>query len=84
MAELGLIGGAAIAFLLFQLICLGWQIQQHTDNPKIRRLVYGIGGAWLAYGGATLTDYQLENIGISLTLLLTVVLLIALADESLE
>ncbi len=84
LAELGLIGGAAIAFLLFQLTRLGWHVQKTTDDPKIRRIIYGIGGGWLAYGGATLTDYQLENISISFTLLLTVVLLVAIADETLE
>ncbi|OKH19777.1 O-antigen ligase family protein [[Limnothrix rosea] IAM M-220] len=83
LAELGLIGGAAIAFLLFQLIKLGWRVQKTTDHPKIKRLIYGLGGSWLAYGGATLTDYQLENISISFTLLLTVVLLVAIADETL-
>ena len=34
LAELGLIGGAAIAFLLVQLIRLGWQIQKTTDDRQ--------------------------------------------------
>ncbi|AFY36945.1 O-antigen polymerase [[Leptolyngbya] sp. PCC 7376] len=83
LAELGLIGGAAIAFLLFQLIRLGWKIQSISDSPQMKRLVYGVGGSWLAYGGASLTDYQLENIAISFPLLLTVILLIAAADQTL-
>jgi hypothetical protein len=83
LGELGLVGGLAIAYVLAQLVRLGWRIQGQTDHPHIRQLIYGIGGGWLAYGGATLTDYQLENIPISLTLTVSVALLISAADESL-
>ncbi|MGB2925984.1 MAG: O-antigen ligase family protein [Limnothrix sp.] len=83
LGELGLIGGAAIAFLLVQLIRLGWRVHTHADQFVLKRLLYGLGGSWFAYGVATLTDYQLENITISLTLIGTIVLLIAAADATL-
>lgn len=83
LGELGLIGGAAIAFLLVQLIRLGWRIHARTEDPNIKRLLYGIGGSWFAYGVATLTDYQLENIPISLTLTFSVILLLSVADQEL-
>ncbi len=84
LGELGLIGGVAIAFFLVQLIRLGHRIHHHTDNPKIKRLLYGLGGGWFAYAMATLTDYQLENIPISLTLTLTIILLLSVADQILN
>ncbi len=84
LGELGLIGGAAIAFFLVQLVRLGRRIHKNTDNPQIKRLLYGLGGGWFAYAMATLTDYQLENIPISLTLTLTVVLLLSVADQVLN
>ncbi|MEB3225613.1 MAG: O-antigen ligase family protein [Synechococcus sp.] len=80
LGELGLIGGMAIAFLIVQLIRLGWRIHSYTEDPSIKRLLYGLGGGWFAYAMATLTDYQLENIPISLTLTLSVVLLLTVAD----
>lgn len=82
LGELGLVGGGAIAYLLYCLVRLGWQVHQGTDNPRMRQLLYGVGGGWLAYGGATLTDYQLENIPISLTLTISVALVVAMADQT--
>ncbi|MBV5261892.1 O-antigen ligase family protein [Synechococcus moorigangaii CMS01] len=84
LGELGLIGGAAIAFFSVQLVRLGYRIHKNTDNPQIKRLLYGLGGGWFAYAMATLTDYQLENIPISFTLTLTLVLLLTVADQVLE
>ncbi|BAW96131.1 hypothetical protein NIES970_10540 [[Synechococcus] sp. NIES-970] len=83
LGELGLIGGLAIAFLVVQLVRLGWRVHQQTSDPAVRRLLYGLGGGWFAYAMATLTDYQLENIPISLTLALSVILLITVADQGL-
>lgn len=83
LGELGLIGGLAIAFLLVQLLRLGWHVHGLTEDFTARRLLYGLGGGWFAYAMAALTDYQLENIPISLTLTLTVVALVAIADRTL-
>ncbi|NJN74715.1 MAG: O-antigen ligase family protein [Limnothrix sp. RL_2_0] len=83
LGELGLIGGLAIAFLLVQLVRLGWRIHSLTEDLTARRLLYGLGGGWFAYAMAALTDYQLENIPISLTLAFTVLALLAIADRTL-
>lgn len=81
LGELGLIGMGAIAFLLGQMVRLGWRIHQQTTDINVRRFLYGMGGGWFAYGMATLTDYQLENIPISLTLTISTVTLILFADQ---
>lgn len=47
-----------------------------------RALLWGISGSFVAYGVSSLTDYQLENIGISSTLVVLVGLLLSLAQDT--
>lgn len=60
---------------------LWWQLSRHLPPGRDLTLLYGIGGSFLAYGVSSLTDYQLENVGISTILVLNIVLLIGLADR---
>ena len=78
--ELGLPG---LALYLVGIVLVGrlwWRLWQLPLAAADRYLLGGIGGACLAYGVSSLTDYQLENIPIAGTLLALVVLLISLAD----
>ncbi|HEY9877485.1 MAG TPA: O-antigen ligase family protein [Leptolyngbyaceae cyanobacterium] len=81
--ELGVMGiGLYLAFwgLLGR---LWWRLYRRLPMTATcdRMLLYGLGGSWLAYGIASLTDYQLENIPIASTLGLSVLLLLSLARE---
>lgn len=71
-------------------IYLGWiglcsrlwlRIHKQDLTLRDRWMLYGVGGSTLSYGVSSLTDYQLENIGISLVLTLNTTLLIYLADR---
>jgi tetratricopeptide (TPR) repeat protein len=78
--ELGLPG---LALYLTGLVLIGrlwWRLWQCPLAATDRAMLGGLGGGLLAYGVASLTDYQLENIPIATTLLLVLVLLLALAD----
>lgn len=80
LGELGLLGLSAYGFLIGCLGYLWYRLYQVLSELQERYLLYGIGGGLLAYGVASLTDYQLENIGLSSTLVVLVILLIGLAD----
>ncbi|NJO94049.1 MAG: hypothetical protein HC820_06240 [Hydrococcus sp. RM1_1_31] len=80
LGELGLVGFAAFLFSIGCLLRLWWRLYRRLSKPNERYLLYGIGGSWLAYAVSSLTDYQLENISISSTLVVLIVLLIGLAD----
>ena len=78
--ELGLPGLVLYMAGLFLIGRLWWRLWRLPLTAEDRYLLGGIGGAFLAYGVSSLTDYQLENIPIAGTLLALVVLLISLAD----
>lgn len=65
--ELGIGGGLIYVGLAMCLIRLGWQLQQ-LPNPKERKLSFMVIMALTGYGISSLTDYQLENIPIAVTL----------------
>lgn len=78
--ELGLPG---LLLYLASLVLIGrlwWRLWRLSLTAADRYLLGGIGGAFLAYGVSSLTDYQLENIPIAGTLLALVLLLLGLAD----
>jgi O-antigen ligase len=79
-AELGILGLIVYCSLLIVLFRLGMQLHRNITEASDRILLYGIGASWLGYGISSLLDYQLENIGISMTLIVTTVLLISLGD----
>jgi putative inorganic carbon (hco3(-)) transporter len=80
--ELGL-AGLALYIAWWVIVGRLWWRLYHL--PQIagpeRLLLYGIGGSFLAYGVASLTDYQLENIAITSTLVLNLLLLLALSQQ---
>ncbi|WP_346291862.1 O-antigen ligase family protein [Sphaerothrix gracilis] len=83
-AELGLIG---IGLYVGWLASIGWlwlRLARKDLATCDRLLLYGVGGSFLAYGVSSLTDYQLENIGIASTLVLNLVLLTGLAAAQLQ
>ncbi|MFK8183236.1 MAG: O-antigen ligase family protein [Phormidesmis sp.] len=84
VAELGLLGFVSYGLLLAWLLRTGAKLQRKIKHPQDRILLYSVGASCFAYAVSSLTDYQLENIGISSVLLLNVVLIVALADEHLE
>ena len=81
MGELGLLGVTAYIGLLASLARLWIRLYRKLINPGDRLLLYGIGSSLFAYSVSSLTDYQLENIGIASTIVLHMILLIGLADS---
>lgn len=81
LGELGLLGFSAYLFLIGSLGYLWYRLDRQLTQTKDRYLLYGIGGGLLAYIVSSLTDYQLENIGISSTIVFLIILLIGLADR---
>ena len=97
LAETGLIGFSGYLLWIAGLVRLGILVHRrlashietstlsllNTDrgvqNDQI--LLYSIAASWFAYAVSSLTDYQLENIGISTTLLISTALLIHLGDR---
>lgn len=82
LGEMGLVGFSAVLIFLGLIIRLWLCLYQRLSLPKSRYLLYGIGGSLVAYSASVLTDYQLENIGISGTIVCLLVLLLTLADDS--
>jgi O-antigen ligase len=80
VGELGLLGLSGAGALLGCIGVLWYRLYRSLSEVRLRYLLYGIGSALLAYLFSTFTDYQLENIGISSTLVALIALLIGLAD----
>ena len=83
LGELGLVG---IGLYLMGMGWGGWlwaRLYRKIPSGTDQALLFGIGGSVLAYGVSSLTDYQLENIPIALTLVSSVALLIHLGDRHL-
>lgn len=80
LGELGLMGLCAYGLFLGCCTRLWIRLYRHCSEPKNRYLLYGIGSSLLAYTVSSLTDYQLDNIAICVTLIALVTLLIRLAD----
>ena len=82
LSELGLLGAIASFIALFLVLRLWLSVLPYVEaNSKAEILLYGIGAGWLGYSIVCLTDYQLENLSISTTLILMVVLLLGIAHE---
>ena len=94
LAEFGILGIGVYLLWIVLLVILGWRLsllplQQLRDSPsgfsalRYRAALYGCGAGLFAYTISSLTDYQLENIGISLTLVSFVAILINLGTSAL-
>ncbi len=79
-AELGIAGLIVYFVLLATLLRLGIFLYRTITEQCDRLLLYGIGASWFGYGVSSLSDYQLENVGITITLIATTALLINLGD----
>ncbi len=80
VAELGLLGFSIYASLIIAIIRLGVLLHTRITEHRDRLLLYSISASWIGYIVSSLSDYQLENIGISITLTITIALLVDLAD----
>lgn len=80
--ELGIVGLISIIIFSLLVVILWWRLYRQPLTQQQRILLYGIGGSLLGYAGASSTDYQLENIGISSSIALALVLLLSIAYET--
>ncbi|EDX85831.1 O-Antigen Polymerase family [Synechococcus sp. PCC 7335] len=84
LAELGALGfGVYIGWLVWLIRMTGRIYSKVTDSTD-RYLLYGIAASFVGYGFSSLTDYQLENIGISSSLLILTALLVRLGDAYIQ
>ena len=81
-AELGLLGIAAYVTFMATLLRLGFHLHRNIKESHGRILLYSVGASWFGYSVSSLSDYQLENIGIAITLLSTTAMLISIADTT--
>lgn len=82
LGELGILGLVIYLLWLVLVTRLWLRLHHHRQDPADRWLLYGVGGSFLAYGVSSLTDYQLENIGISMLLIALLLILIGLAQQT--
>lgn len=82
LGELGIFGLVSIITFALLLVILWWRIYRQPLTQQQRILLYGTGASLIGYAGATLTDYQLETIGISSTIIFTLILLLSIADQT--
>jgi len=84
LAEMGILGFIGYLFWVAILVRLGLSIHRKVFDRSDRILLYSIASSWFAYAVSSLTDYQLENIGIATILLITTALLIAISDRYIQ
>lgn len=82
LGEMGLLGLGLYLVWLVLVAALWLRVYRKTTNQANRWLLYGVGGSLLAYGVSCLTDYQLENIGLSMALMALLLLLLCLANQT--
>ncbi len=89
LAELGGLGFLSYVVLLSVFVRLCVAIyrssvdlprEQPIERPAELLLLFSLCASWFGYSLSGLTDYQLENVGISSTLVVTAALLVSLAD----
>ncbi|HSM80527.1 MAG TPA: O-antigen ligase family protein [Nodosilinea sp.] len=82
VGEMGGLGMVVYLLWIVLLVRLWLHLHRTVEDQASRWLLYGAGGGLLAYGVSSLTDYQLENIGISMLLVALVLVLLCLADQA--
>lgn len=83
LSELGIIGFTTYIAWLIGLTKIGIKLKQKIQK-RDQYIFCGITASFLGYAVSSLTDYQLENIGISMTLLVMTASLINLGDEYID
>ncbi len=81
IGELGLFGLTTYILFLGCYLRLWLRLRLAITDTQDRYLLYGLGGGVIAYTFSSLTDYQLDNIAISVTLVGNLALLIRLGDN---
>ncbi|MGG6238624.1 O-antigen ligase family protein [Nodosilinea sp. AN01ver1] len=82
LGEMGLLGLGVYLLWLVLMVRLWLHLHRRIEDETNRWLLYGVGGGFLAYGISSLTDWQLENIGISMALVALVGVLLHLANQA--
>ncbi len=82
LGEMGLLGLGLYLVWLVLIAALWLRLYRTVNDQGNQWLLYGVGGSFLAYGVSSLTDYQLENIGISMVLVALLALLLSLANQT--
>ena len=82
LGELGIFGFLAYGGFLGYFIWLNLKLYSHWETKIQQYLSLGIGISFLGYATSSLTDYQLENIGISTLLITNLWLFTALLDTT--
>ncbi len=82
LGELGVVGLGCYLVLLGFIARLFFKLDRQLTETNDKYLLYGVGASILGYVFSSLTDYQLENIGISSTLVILLAMLIGLADKA--
>lgn len=78
LTESGILGFSAYLLWIGWLLKLGITLYKKELTLPDRILLYSIGASWFGYSVSSLSDYQLENVGIASTLVITSALLIHL------
>ncbi|MEP0871643.1 O-antigen ligase family protein [Trichocoleus desertorum AS-A10] len=89
LAELGLLGLGTYFLWIVLLLSLSWKLIKHFKQQSFsldkktsdRLAVYGCSAGLLGYTISSLTDFQLENIAISLTVVALIAVLASLGDQ---
>ncbi|MGA1409057.1 MAG: O-antigen ligase family protein [Prochlorotrichaceae cyanobacterium] len=82
LGELGIFGLLAYGGFLLYFIWINLRLYRHWQTQEQRCLVLGISISILGYATSSLTDYQLENIGIVMLLIANLWLWVGLLDEA--
>lgn len=89
LAELGLLGFGAYLLWIGLLVRLSWKLVKYfpsqssgdSELDSDRLVIYGCSAGLLSYSISSLTDFQLENIAISLTITVLVAVLASLGGQ---
>lgn len=84
LAEIGILGISCYTAWLITLLRISLKLHRKIAQASDRHLFLGIAASFLGYSISSLTDYQLENIGISSTLIIITALFISLCDTYIE
>lgn len=82
IAELGLFGFVSYLLFILTMVKIGLDLHEDVKSSHDRILLYSIAASWIGYGVSSLSDFQLENVGISIILISTTALFVNLVDST--